>query len=25
MPCDGAWPQQWIDGFERWLRAGAAA
>jgi CDGSH-type Zn-finger protein/truncated hemoglobin YjbI len=25
MPCDGAWPQQWVDAFERWLRAGAAA
>ena len=18
MPCDGAWPKEWIDGFERW-------
>jgi CDGSH-type Zn-finger protein/truncated hemoglobin YjbI len=25
MPCDGAWPQEWVDGFERWMRAGTAA
>ena len=25
MPCDGAWPQEWIGGFERWVRAGAPA
>jgi hypothetical protein len=25
MPCDGAWPRDWVDGFERWVRAGAPA
>ncbi|HEX4722146.1 MAG TPA: CDGSH iron-sulfur domain-containing protein [Pseudonocardiaceae bacterium] len=24
MPCDGAWPQERIDVFERWLRTGTA-
>jgi CDGSH-type Zn-finger protein/truncated hemoglobin YjbI len=22
MPCDGAWPADWVDVFERWVRAG---
>lgn len=22
MPCDGAWPQEQIEGFRRWLEAG---
>jgi hypothetical protein len=22
MPCDGAWPQQQVDMFERWVRGG---
>ena len=22
MPCDGAWPPQQIDAFERWFRGG---
>jgi len=25
MPCDGAWPAERIDAFERWLGQGAAA
>jgi hypothetical protein len=25
MPCDGAWPTEWVDAFERWMRAGAPA
>jgi truncated hemoglobin YjbI/uncharacterized Fe-S cluster protein YjdI len=25
MPCDGAWPAEHVDAFERWLRAGAPA
>lgn len=22
MPCDGAWPPQWVEVFERWVRGG---
>ncbi|MGV9386469.1 CDGSH iron-sulfur domain-containing protein [Nonomuraea sp. NPDC003707] len=22
MPCDGAWPQEWIDAFARWVKTG---
>ena len=22
MPCDGAWPPQWLEVFERWVRGG---
>lgn len=22
MPCDGAWPPQQVDAFERWVRGG---
>lgn len=22
MPCDGPWPAEWIDRFERWIHAG---
>jgi CDGSH-type Zn-finger protein/truncated hemoglobin YjbI len=22
MPCDGPWPREWIDAFERWTRTG---
>ena len=25
MPCDGAWPQERIDLFRRWLESGMAA
>jgi hypothetical protein len=25
MPCDGAWPQDWIDTFARWIDTGTAA
>jgi CDGSH-type Zn-finger protein len=25
MPCDGAWPPEWVAGFERWIRAGTPA
>jgi hypothetical protein len=24
MPCDGAWPHDWIDVFERWSQSGTA-
>jgi CDGSH-type Zn-finger protein/truncated hemoglobin YjbI len=24
MPCDGAWPADWIDAFERWTQSGMA-
>jgi hypothetical protein len=24
MPCDGAWPSEWVDLFRRWLNDGAA-
>ena len=22
MPCDGAWPREWVEVFERWTQAG---
>ena len=22
MPCDGAWPQEWVGVFERWTQTG---
>jgi CDGSH-type Zn-finger protein/truncated hemoglobin YjbI len=22
MPCDGAWPAEWVDGFRRWIEGG---
>src|SRR5260370_41648528 len=22
MPCDGAWPREWVDVFERWVASG---
>jgi hypothetical protein len=25
MPCDGAWPQERVETFERWVSAGKAA
>jgi CDGSH-type Zn-finger protein/truncated hemoglobin YjbI len=25
MPCDGAWPDEWVAVFERWTRSGAPA
>jgi CDGSH-type Zn-finger protein/truncated hemoglobin YjbI len=25
MPCDRAWPQEWVDVFARWVEAGTAA
>ena len=25
MPCDGAWPQERVETFERWISAGKAA
>ena len=25
MPCDGAWPAEWVDVFERWARSGMSA
>ena len=25
MPCDGAWPQDRVETFERWISAGKAA
>jgi hypothetical protein len=24
MPCDGAWPEEQVQRFQRWLREGAA-
>ena len=25
MPCDGAWPPEWVDVFERWMQSGMRA
>jgi CDGSH-type Zn-finger protein/truncated hemoglobin YjbI len=25
MPCDGAWPPEWVDAFQRWTTSGMAA
>jgi hypothetical protein len=25
MPCDGAWPADWVEVFERWTEGGAPA
>jgi len=25
MPCDGAWPAEWVEAFERWTQQGLAA
>jgi hypothetical protein len=25
MPCDGAWPKEQVETFERWISAGQAA
>jgi hypothetical protein len=25
MPCDGAWPTEWIDVFARWVATGMSA
>ena len=25
MPCDGAWPEAWVDVFARWVAAGEPA
>jgi hypothetical protein len=25
MPCDGAWPTEWVDVFERWTQSGMSA
>ena len=25
MPCDGAWPQEKVDAFERWVTSGMGA
>jgi CDGSH-type Zn-finger protein/truncated hemoglobin YjbI len=25
MPCDGAWPAEWVDVFDRWTRSGMTA
>ena len=25
MPCDGSWPQEWIDTFARWIETGTPA
>ena len=22
MPCDGAWPPEWVDMFDRWMQTG---
>jgi hypothetical protein len=22
MPCDGQWPEEWVDAFERWIDTG---
>jgi hypothetical protein len=22
MPCDGAWPAEWVDVLERWVQGG---
>jgi hypothetical protein len=24
MPCDGQWPPDWVDAFERWIQSGMA-
>lgn len=24
MPCDGAWPSEWVDTLERWVESGLA-
>ena len=24
MPCDGTWPAEWVEAFERWTRTGTA-
>jgi hypothetical protein len=24
MPCDGAWPQAYVDAFQRWIDTGTA-
>ena len=25
MPCDGAWPGEWVEVFERWTQSGMSA
>ena len=25
MPCDGAWPADWVEALERWIQTGMAA
>ena len=25
MPCDGAWPAEWVEVFERWTQTGMPA
>ena len=25
MPCDGAWPDEWVEAFERWMQTGMRA
>jgi hypothetical protein len=25
MPCDGAWPEAWVETFDRWIAAGSPA
>jgi hypothetical protein len=25
MPCDGAWPAEWVDAFDRWVQSGMSA
>jgi hypothetical protein len=25
MPCDGKWPSEWVDVFDRWTQSGMAA
>jgi len=25
MPCDGAWPPEWVDAFRRWIDDGKPA
>jgi CDGSH-type Zn-finger protein/truncated hemoglobin YjbI len=25
MPCDGAWPAEWVDAFDRWVQSGTGA
>jgi hypothetical protein len=25
MPCDGAWPEAWVETFDRWIAAGGPA